>query len=112
MLSAIYCFQKLQLNLYNFVIRRLLFMNLTQDTRNGLKTNVPRKEIWFVRKGKGKIRCTIQIAQRQQNFIHFLHRFDLAPVILFSIDGFREDYLFREKTPNILKLGKTIYMTF
>ncbi|XP_039265266.2 venom phosphodiesterase 2-like [Styela clava] len=31
--------------------------------------------------------------------------FDIAPVILFSLDGFRDSYLFRHETPNLWKLA-------
>jgi len=31
--------------------------------------------------------------------------FDIPPVLLFSIDGFKAEYLYRDLTPNIHKLG-------
>jgi len=32
--------------------------------------------------------------------------FSVPPVILFSVDGFRADYLYRNLTPNTYKLSK------
>jgi len=37
--------------------------------------------------------------------VSFFFSFDIPPVLLFSIDGFKAEYLYRDLTPNIHKLG-------
>jgi len=53
--------------------------------------------------------CVIRKAIYIRNFLLVLFlfpiRFKHPPVILFSIDGFKAEYLYREKTPYIWKLG-------
>lgn len=40
----------------------------------------------------------------------YCFRFDRPPVLLFSMDGFRSSYIYRNITPNIWKLGTDRYM--